>query len=246
MLSINQNKFYFKENMLIIQEGAQEAQDIVEEAVSEERTLSIYQLILDGGLGGQIIIALLFVLLIIGLYIYFERYFAIKAASRMDKNFMNQIKDNIMNGNIDAAKVLCASNPKPAARLIEKGISRIGKPLEDINTAIENAGKLEIYKLERNVPVLATIAGAAPMIGFLGTVIGMIIAIHEIANSGGQIDIKMLSDGLYTAMTTTVAGLIVGIIAYVAYNHLVVRTNKIVYEMEAKSVEFLDLLNEPV
>ncbi len=130
--------------------------------------------------------------------------------------------------------------------LIEKGISRIGKPLDDINTAIENAGKLEIYKLERNVSVVATIAGAAPMIGFLGTVIGMIVAIHEIANAGGQIDIKMLSDGLYTAMTTTVAGLIVGIISYIAYNHLVVRTNKVVYQMEAKSVEFLDLLNEPI
>lgn len=232
--------------MLNIQEGIQTSQEFVEEAVSEEKTLSIYQLIMDGGLGGQIIIALLFVLLIVALYIYFERFFAIKAAAKVDKNFMNQIKDNILHGNIDAAKMLCAHNPKPVARLIEKGISRIGKPLEDINTAIENAGKLEIYKLERNVPVLATIAGAAPMIGFLGTVIGMIVAIHEIANSGGQIDIKMLSDGLYTAMTTTVAGLIVGIIAYIAYNHLVVRTNKIVYEMEAKSVEFLDLLNEPV
>ena len=130
--------------------------------------------------------------------------------------------------------------------MVEKGISRIGKPLADINTAIENAGRLEIYKLEKNVSVLATISGAAPMIGFLGTVIGMIVAIHEIANAGGQIDIKMLSDGLYTAMTTTVAGLIVGIIAYIQYNHLVVRTDKVVYEMEAKSVEFLDLLNEPI
>ena len=118
--------------------------------------------------------------------------------------------------------------------------------MEDINTAIENAGKLEIYKLERNVSVLATIAGAAPMIGFLGTVIGMIIAIHEIANAGGQIDIKLLSDGLYTAMTTTVAGLIVGIISYIAYNHLIDKTNKVVYQMEANSLEFLDLLNEPV
>ena len=118
--------------------------------------------------------------------------------------------------------------------------------MDDINTAIETAGKLEIYQLEKNVSMLATIAGSAPMIGFLGTVIGMIVAIHEIANAGGQIDIKMLSDGLYTAMTTTVAGLIVGIIAYVAYNHLVVRTDKVVYQMEAKSVEFLDLLNEPI
>ncbi|MCB0475067.1 MAG: MotA/TolQ/ExbB proton channel family protein [Flavobacteriaceae bacterium] len=220
-------------------------QENLEEAVSEEKTLSIYNLIMDGGLGGQIIILILLLLLVAGLYIYFERYLAIKAASRTDKNFMDQIKDHVSNGKLEAARILCAQAKSPAARLIEKGITRIGKPLEDINTAIENAGKLEIYKLERNVSVLATIAGAAPMLGFLGTVIGMIVAIHEIANSGGQIDIKMLSDGLYTAMTTTVAGLIVGIIAYIAYNHLVVRTNKVVYEMEAKSVEFLDLLNEP-
>ncbi len=221
-------------------------QENLEEVVSEEKTLSIYNLIMDGGLGGQIIIAILTVLLVVALYIYFERFLAIKAASKTDKNFMNQIRDNVSSGRLEAAKILCVQAASPAARLVEKGISRIGKPLEDINTAIENAGKLEIYKLEKNVSVLATIAGAAPMIGFLGTVIGMIVAIHEIANAGGQIDIKLLSDGLYTAMTTTVAGLVVGIIAYIAYNHLVVRTNKVVYQMEAQSVEFLDLLNEPV
>ena len=224
----------------------QDSKEILNETVSEEKTLSIYKLIMDGGLGGQIIIALLVVLLVVALYIYFERFFAIKAASKTDSNFMNQIRDHISQGKLDSAKVLCAQVKSPASRLIEKGISRIGKPLEDINTAIENAGRLEIYKLEKNVSVLATIAGAAPMIGFLGTVIGMIVAIHEIANAGGQIDIKLLSDGLYTAMTTTVAGLVVGIISYIQYNHLVVRTNKVVYEMEAKSVEFLDLLNEPI
>ncbi|SHN00583.1 MotA/TolQ/ExbB proton channel family protein [Polaribacter sp. KT 15] len=224
----------------------QENKELLEETVSEEKTLSIYNLIMDGGIGGQIIIAILFILLAVGLYIYFERFFAIKAASKVDKNFMDQIKDYVSNGKLDAAKSLCDSKNTPTARLIKKGITRIGKPLEDINTAIETAGKLEVYQLEKNVSVLATIAGAAPMIGFLGTVIGMIVAIHEIANAGGQIDIKMLSDGLYTAMTTTVAGLIVGIIAYITYNHLVVRTDKVVYQMEAKSVEFLDLLNEPV
>jgi biopolymer transport protein ExbB len=224
----------------------QDNKEILEDALSEEKTLSIYKLIMDGGLGGQIIIALLFVLLTVALYIYFERFFAIKSASKIDENFMNQIKNSVSNGKLEAANALCKSKNTPTARLIEKGISRIGKPLEDINTAIETAGKLEIYQLEKNVSVLATIAGVAPMIGFLGTVIGMIIAIHEIANAGGQIDIKMLSDGLYTAMTTTVAGLIVGIIAYITYNHLVVRTDKVVYQMEAKSVEFLDLLNEPV
>ena len=224
----------------------QDSNEILNEVVSEEKTLSVYNLIMDGGLGGKIIIAILIVLLAVAFYIYFERFFAIKAATKTDSNFMNQIKDHVSNGKLDAAKILCAQSNSPASRLIDKGISRIGKPLEDINSAIENAGRLEIYKLEINVSVLATIAGAAPMIGFLGTVIGMIIAIHEIANAGGQIDIKMLSDGLYTAMTTTVAGLIVGIISYIQYNHLVVRTNKVVYEMEAKSVEFLDLLNEPI
>ncbi|MFT6960267.1 MAG: biopolymer transport protein ExbB [Polaribacter sp.] len=224
----------------------QENKDLLEKAVSEEKTLSIYKLVLDGGLGGQIIIAILLVLLTLGLYIYFERYLAIKAASNVDENFMNQIRDYVSNGKIEAADSLCKSKNTPTARLIGKGISRIGKPLEDINSAIETAGKLEVYQLEKNVSVLATIAGVAPMIGFLGTVIGMIVAIHEIANAGGQIDIKLLSDGLYTAMTTTVAGLIVGIIAYITYNHLVVRTDKVVYQMEAKSVEFLDLLNEPV
>ena len=223
----------------------QETPEILD-TVSEEKTLSIYKLIVDGGLGGHIIIAILFVLLAVSLYIYFERFFAIKAASKVDKNFMNQIKDFVSNGKLESADSLCKSTNSPTARLIEKGISRIGKPLDDINKAIENAGKLEVYQLERNVSVIATIAGAAPMIGFLGTVIGMIVAIHEIANSGGQIDIKLLSDGLYTAMTTTVAGLIVGIIAYITYNHIVVRTDKIMYQMEAKTVEFLDLLNEPV
>ncbi|MDP3313055.1 MotA/TolQ/ExbB proton channel family protein [Lutibacter sp.] len=224
----------------------QNSTEVLTETVSEEKTLSIYNLIMDGGLGGQIIIGLLVILLAVSCYIYFERLFEIKAASKMDGNFMNKIRDHVSHGKLDAAKMLCAQANSPVSRLIDKGISRIGKPLADIHTAIENAGRLEIYKLETNVSVIATIAGAAPMLGFLGTVIGMIVAIHEIANAGGQIDIKMLSDGLYTAMTTTVAGLIVGIISYIQYNHLVVKTNKMVYEMEAKSVEFLDLLNEPI
>lgn len=223
----------------------QDSTNLTEEVLQEEKTLSIFNLIMEGGLGGQIIIGILFVLLAVTIYIYFERFFSVKAAAKIDKNFMDQIRDYISNGKIESADALCKSKDTPISRLIGKGISRIGKPLEDINTAIETAGKLEIYQLEKNVSMLATIAGSAPMIGFLGTVIGMIVAIHEIANAGGQIDIKMLSDGLYTAMTTTVAGLIVGIIAYVAYNHLVVRTDKVVYQMEAKSVEFLDLLNEP-
>ena len=231
---------------LALQQTTKVAQGVAEEIVSEEKTLSIIELITNAGIGGQVVIALLLVMLAVALFIYFERISAIKAASKIDENFMNQIKDHVSNGKLDAAKILCAQVKSPAARLIEKGISRIGKPLEDINKAIENAGSLEIYKLEKNVSVLATVAGAAPMIGFLGTVIGMILAFHEMASSSGQAEMGSLASGIYTAMTTTVAGLIVGIIAYIAYNHLVVRTNKVVHEMEAKSVEFLDLLNEPV
>ena len=210
-----------------------------------EKTLSLVDLIKNGGLGGQIIIGLLFMLLLMAIYIYFERWFAIRAAGKIDKSFMDQIKLYVGQGKIDAAQALCLKEDRPVARLVAKGISRIGRPLEDINTAIENAGRLEVYKLEKNVSILATIAGAAPMIGFLGTVIGMILSIFEISNAGGNIDMKLLSDGLYTAMTTTVAGLIVGIVGYITFNHLVVKTNKVVYQMEATSLEFLDLLNEP-
>ena len=210
-----------------------------------EKTLSLIELIKDGGLGGQLIIGLLFLLLIIVIYIYFERLFAIKSASKISSNFMAQIKTYVLNHKIDGAQALCLSENIPVARLISKGLSRIGRPLEDISTTIENAGRLEIYKLEKNVSILATIAGAAPMIGFLGTVIGMILSIFEISNAGGNIDMQLLSNGLYTAMTTTVAGLIVGIVGYITYNHLVVKTNKVVYQMEATSLEFFDLLNEP-
>lgn len=225
----------------------QNTQDGAELADGEqvEKTLSIIELISSGGTAGQVIIALLFLLLIAASYIYFERLFAIKAASKIDSNFMNQIKDHVSNGKIDSAQMLCAQVNSPVSRLINKGITRIGKPLADINTAIENAGRLEIYGLEKNVSILATISGAAPMIGFLGTVVGMILAIFELANAGGSIQMDVLASGLYTAMTTTVAGLIVGIVAYMAYNHLVVKTDKVVYQMEANSLEFLDHLNEP-
>ena len=216
------------------------------EALSEEKTLSVVDLILNGGAASTIIVIVLFVLLFVALYIYFERTFAINAASKIDKNFMNQIRDHVMNGKLEAAKILCAQTDSPVARLTEKGVSRIGKALDDINTAIENAGTLEVYKLEKNVNILATVAGAAPMIGFLGTVIGMILAFHQMASSGGQAEMGSLASGIYTAMTTTVAGLIVGIIAYIGYNHLVNRTDKIVHKMEANAVEFLDLLNEPI
>lgn len=219
--------------------------DLLTDPESVEKTISVFELIMQGGIGAQIIIAILVVLLFTAIYIYFERLFTIKAASKVDKNFMNQIREHIAAGNLQGAKVLCAQNNSPVARLTEKGISRIGSPLEDINTAIENAGRLEVYKLEKNVSVLATISGAAPMIGFLGTVIGMVMAFHQLATSSGQAEMGQLAQGIYTAMTTTVAGLIVGIIAYMAYNHLVVKTDKIVHAMESNAVDFLDLLNEP-
>ena len=212
----------------------------------EGEKLSIIDLVINGGTGSIVIITVLFVLLFVALYIYFERLFAIKAASKVDVNFMNQIRDHITNGKLEAAKILCAQTDSPVARLTEKGISRIGKPLDDINTAIENAGTLEIYKLEKNISILATVAGAAPMIGFLGTVIGMILAFHEMASSGGQAEMGVLANGIYTAMTTTAAGLVVGIIAYIGYNHLVNRTDKVVNKMEVNAVDFLDLLNEPL
>ncbi|WP_369899286.1 MotA/TolQ/ExbB proton channel family protein [Aquimarina sp. AD1] len=222
---------------------AQNTKEIDPEA--EEKTLSIIDLLLSGGTGGVVIIAILFVLLFVAVYIYFERIFAIKAASKYDESFMHQIRDNVASGKIEAAKILCAQTNNPVARLTEKGISRIGNPLEDINKAIENAGRLEVYKLEKNVSILATVAGAAPMIGFLGTVIGMILAFHNLASSSGSADMGSLAEGIYTAMTTTVAGLVVGIVAYIGYNHLVVRTDKVIHQMEATTVDFLDLLNEP-
>lgn len=230
--------------MLLFSNLVQEPE--IGEVLSEEKTLSVIDLIFNGGTGSVLIISVLFIMLFVALYIYFERIFAIKAASKIDGNFMNQIRDHVTNGKLDAAKMLCAQTDSPVARLTEKGISRIGKPLDDINTAIENAGTLEVYKLEKNVSVLATVAGAAPMIGFLGTVIGMILAFHEMATSGGQAEMGSLASGIYTAMTTTVAGLIVGIIAYIGYNHLVNRTDKVVHKMEANAVDFLDLLNEPL
>lgn len=210
-----------------------------------EKTLSILDLITSGGVGGILIMLALFVLSIIAVYIFTERYFTIKKASKEDENFINQIKDFIHDGKLEAAKSLCRNTPTPIARMIEKGVNRIGKPLGDIAAAIENTGKLELFKLEKNLATLATISGAAPMIGFLGTVIGMILAFHQMASAGGNIDVEMLAEGIYTAMVTTVAGLVVGIVAYIGYNLLVSKVEKVVFKMEARTTEFLDILNEP-
>lgn len=216
------------------------------EKTATKSELSVMDIVFSGGIAGQTIMATIFIMLFFAIYLYFERLMAINAASKIDANFMNNIKMDIMKGKIDSAKMLCAKTNSPVARLIEKGISRIGKPLADIHTAIENAGKLEIYKLEKNVSMLATISGAGPMTGFLGTVVGMVIAFHKMAESGSnKIEMSTLSEGIYTAMMTTVVGLIVGIVAYVGYNHLVTKTDKIVNQMEANVVEFLDMLNEP-
>jgi biopolymer transport protein ExbB len=206
-----------------------------------ELTLTIYELVLKGGW----IMAILGLLSVIAVYIFIERFFTINKASREDKHFMNNIRDFIKGGKVDSALALCKSNKSPIARMIEKGLMRIGRPLNDINAAIENVGKLEVSRLEKNVAGLATIAGAAPMLGFLGTVIGMIIAFYDMSMAGNNIDIALLSTGIYQAMITTVGGLIVGILAYVCYNILVAKVEKLVYLLEARSTEFMDLLNEP-
>ncbi len=209
---------------------------------SNQMTLSFFDLAVKGG---WVMIPIL-ILAIIAVYIFFERYYAIKKASAEERNFMNQIKDYIHDGKTDAAISLCQATNTPLSRMIEKGIRRIGRPLNDINAAIENVGNLEISKLERGLPTMATVSGGAPMIGFLGTVMGMIQAFYRMANAGNNIDFSQLSGGIYQAMVTTVAGLIVGIIAYFAYNILVARVDKVVSLLEARTTEFMDLLNEPV
>lgn len=207
-----------------------------------ELTMSIWELVLKGGW----IMAILAVFSIIAVYIFIERFFVINNASREDNNFMNHIRDFIHDGKIDAALALCRKTQNPIARMIEKGLLRIGKPLNDINAAIENVGKLEVSRLEKNIATLATIAGAGPMLGFLGTVIGMIRAFYDMSMAGNNIDIALLSTGIYQAMITTVAGLIVGIIAFICYNVLVARIEKLVFKLEARATEFMDVLNEPV
>jgi biopolymer transport protein ExbB len=194
--------------------------------------------------GGWIMIPIV-LLMGIALYIFFERFLTIRDAAKQDDAFMNNIKSYIHEGKLEEAKALCNGTNGPLARMIEKGLSRIGKPLNDISVAIENVGKQEVSKLENGLTTLATVAGGAPMIGFLGTVMGMIRAFYDMANAGNNIDVSLLSSGIYTAMVTTVAGLIVGIIAYFAYNYLVARVDKVVNMLETRSTEFMDILNAP-
>ena len=217
--------------------------DSLPTTIDEEKTLSVLDLISAGGLGGNIIMSTLGVLSFFAIYILVERYITIKKASKEDISFLKSIKNFVEKKDIQAAKTLCKNTDNPVSRMIEKGIDRIDKPMTDISAAIENQGKLEVYKMENNLANLATIAGAAPMIGFLGTVIGMIVAFHEMASAGGNIDVEMLSKGIYTAMVTTVGGLVVGIIAYIAYNFLVSKVDQVIFQLEARTTEFLDLLH---
>jgi len=218
-----------------------QASNFVGNAGKGEITLPIIDLVIKGGW----IMAILGVLSVITVYIFIERYFVIGRASREDKNFMNNIRSFIVGGKLDAAKALCINNNSPIGRMISKGLARLGKPLNDINAAIETVGKLEVSRLEKNVAGLATIAGAAPMLGFLGTVIGMIRAFYDMSMAGNNINIELLSNGIYQAMITTVGGLIVGITAYIFYNILVARIEKVVYILEIRTSEFMDVLHEP-
>ncbi|HMQ00432.1 MAG TPA: MotA/TolQ/ExbB proton channel family protein [Cyclobacteriaceae bacterium] len=208
---------------------------------SSDSALSVFELAMKGGF----MMVPILVLWVVGIYIFFERLFALKKAAESPDHFMARVKEQVMKGDVNGARMLCSQNPTPVARMIEKGIARIGSPLKNIETSIENVGKIEIFKLEKNLPLMATIAGAAPMLGFLGTVIGMVKAFISISQEEGAISPKLLSEGIYTAMITTVAGLIVGVISYLAYNYLVTRVQKIIHAMEYTSIDFIDLLQEP-
>lgn len=205
---------------------------------------SAMDVILSSGPLGILIVVILIVLSGLALYIFIERYLTIKKAADIDENFMTNIRANIQTGDIAAAKALCENTDSPIARMIEKGLLRLGKPLKDIDAAIENVGNLEIIKLEKNLSTLATIAGAAPMIGFFGTVTGMIFAFYEMATEE-NVTPDVLAGGIYQALITTAAGLLVGILAFVGYNYLVSLVEKVVYQMEARTMEFIDLLQEP-
>jgi biopolymer transport protein ExbB len=194
--------------------------------------------------GGPLMIPLA-LLSVVAVYIFGERWYAIRKASKIDPRFMDLLKDFVHDGKIKAARELCEKNNTPVARLLGKGLSRMGRSLSDIREAVENTGNAEVARLERGLPMLASIAGGAPMIGFLGTVVGMIQAFYNMASAGNNIDISLLSSGIYVAMVTTVAGLIVGVIAYFGYNYLTARVSKLVYKMDTYTIEFMDLLNEP-
>ncbi len=209
--------------------------------VKEELSMSLVDMAFKGGW----LMIPLFLLSIVTIYLFGQKWWAIKKASTIDHNFMNDITDHIHNGKINAALALCKETDTPISRLIEKGIERMGRPLSDIQTAVENTANMEVARLEKGLPMLATIAGGAPMIGFLGTVMGMVQAFFNMAQAGNNIDITLLSGGIYTAMVTTVAGLIVGIMAYFGYNFLTSRVSDLVFKMQSNTIEFMDLLHKP-
>ena len=230
-------------NLLQIQQAANDLGAAATETVAQpsEIKLSLLDLATKGGW----IMILLAVLSVIAVYIFIERYIAVSRATKYDNGFMERIREYMKDGKLDSAKALCRGNSTPISRMIEKGISRIGRPLNDINSAIENVGNLEVAQLERGVSILAMIASTAPMIGFLGTVVGMIDAFHSMSVAGNNLDITTLSSGIYTAMVTTVGGLIVGIIAYFFHAIISTKIQKVVNLLEGKATEFMDVLNEP-
>ena len=194
--------------------------------------------------GGPLMIVLL-ILSIIAIYIFGNKWWAIRRAGKIDKDFMMDIRDYVHEGKLKSAMTLCTKYDTPVARMVEAGLARAGKPLGDIQTAVENVGNVEVARLEKGLPYLATISGGAPMIGFLGTVLGMVQAFFNMSNAGNNIDITLLSSGIYTAMITTVGGLIVGILAYFGYNFLSARISSLVYSMESATIELMDALGEP-
>lgn len=205
---------------------------------------NLVDLIMAGGPLGLVIVGVLLLLSMLAFYIFFERYMTIKKAGKIDENFINNIRAAVASGNIEGAKALCRTTDSPVARMVEKGLQRIGKPLRDIDAAIENVGNLEIFKLEKNLSTLASIAGAAPMIGFFGTVTGMILAFYKMATEE-NVGPAQLAGGIYQALITTAFGLLIGIVAFVGYNLLVASVEKVVFQMERVTVDFMDLLQEP-
>ncbi len=232
-------------NFILLQAATQLADSTDVLAQTNQQQDGIVTKFFDLALKGGWIMIPIVALSLIAVFIFFDRYVAIKKAGKVDGSLLEKVKSHILEGKIDSALALAQSQDTPTSRMIEKGISRIGRPMSDVNSAIELVGNLEISKLEKGLPVLASVAGGAPMIGFLGTVMGMIQAFYDMANAGNNIDVTLLSSGIYQAMVTTVAGLTVGIIAYFAYNILVSNVEKVVFKMEAATSEFLDLLNEP-
>ena len=216
--------------------------DMAQTTAPVEKTLSILELITSGGLGGQIIMLTLGVLSLLTVYFFWERFQVIKRAMKDDPQFMSKVKDYLSDDKVESVVALCERSSSSLANMVAKGALIDNGSIKDVQDAMERQGNLEVYKLEHNLASLATISGAAPMIGFLGTVIGMIIAFHEMASAGGQIDVEMLSKGIYTAMTTTVAGLIVGIVAYLAYNQLVSKVTSATFKMEQGTAEFLEII----